>query len=178
MRRKTSLFDHLVGGAEHRLRYGEVKRFRGFEVDGEFNFRGLLHRQVGWLLAVEDSTSIHADEAIGVGKVRSVAHQPTGRGKLTQGMDRRHIKAGRERSKLIQLTIEVWICTDNERASSQFNLIAGVHQHRDQSGTWCDRVYKLDLFSDETGGHADNARNIAAGLLQEIDKPYLDRVGP
>src|SRR6516225_1343561 len=79
------LLDNLVGGAEHRLRYGQVERFRGFEVDGELDFRGLMHRQVGRLLAVEDSTSIDADEAIGVGKVRSVAHQPTGRDKLTQG---------------------------------------------------------------------------------------------
>ena len=100
------LLDNLVGGAEHRLRYGQVKRFRGFEVDGEIDFRGLLHRQVGWILAVEDSTSIDADEAIGVGKIRSVAHQPAERDKLAQCMDRRHTKACRERSKLIQLTIE------------------------------------------------------------------------
>ena len=115
------LLDNLVSGAEHRLRYGQVKRFRGFEVDGELDFRGLMHRQVGWLLAVEDSTSIDADEAIGVGKVRSVAHQPTGRDKLTQGVDRRHTNACRKRSKLTQLTIEVWICTDDERANFQFN---------------------------------------------------------
>src|SRR5215469_12117067 len=115
MRRKTSLFDHLVGAGKQRLRHSEPECLRGFEVDGEFNFRGLLHRQVGWLLAVEDSTSIHADEAIGVGKVRSVAHQPTGRDKRSQGMDRRHTKACRESSKLTQLTIEVWICTDDDR---------------------------------------------------------------
>jgi len=39
-------------------------------------------------------------------------------------------------------------------------------------------MHKLDLLGNETVRRADNARNIAAGLLQEIDKPYLDRVGP
>src|SRR5215472_13101815 len=105
---KTSLFNHLVGGVEHRLRYGQVKRFGGFAIDSELDFRGLLERQVGWLLAFQNTTSVDADNAIGVGKIRS-------------------------------------------------------------------RVYKLDLFSNETVGHADYARNIAAGLVRSVDKPYPDR---
>ena len=155
---KTSLFNHLVSGVEHRLRYGQVKRFGGFAIDSELGFRGLLERQVGWLLAFQNTTSVDADNAIGVGKIRSVTHQPAGRDKLGQSMDRRHTKACREGSEVIELTVEVWICPD--------------------SGTWCDRVYKLDLFSNETVGHADYARNIAAGLVRSVDKPYPDRIGP
>src|SRR5215469_13542452 len=118
---KTSLFNHLVGGVEHRLRYGQVKRFGGFAIDSELGFRGLLERQVGWLLAFQNTTSVDADNAIGVGKIRSVTHQPAGRDKLGQSMDRRHTKACREGSEVIELTVEVWICPDDERANFQFN---------------------------------------------------------
>ena len=131
-------------------------------------------------------------------------------------MDRRHTKACRERSKLIQLAIEIWICTDDERVNLQFSQlgkgrvnistspclkngsfdpkqrlsvsrlsdlfgivwIAGVHQHRDQCSARCDRMDKIDLFSNETFRRADNARNIAARLLDNVDKAYFDRVGP
>src|SRR5215467_13864937 len=76
LRQRLALFDHLVGGVEHRLRYGQVKRFGGFAIDSELDFRGLLERQVGWLLACQNTTSVDADNAIGVGKIRSVTHQP------------------------------------------------------------------------------------------------------
>src|SRR5215469_13631954 len=121
LRQRLALFDHLVGGVEHRLRYGQVKRFGGFAIDSELDFRGLLERQVGWLLAFQNTSSVDADNAIGVGKVRSVTHQPAGRDKLGQSMDRRHTKACREGSEVIELTVEVWICPDDERANFQFN---------------------------------------------------------
>src|SRR5262249_49026447 len=71
-------------------------------------------------------------------------------------------------------------CLRLSRLTDLFGVvwIARVHQHRDQCGTWGDRVYKLDLFSNETVGHADYARNIVAGLVQSVDKPYPDRIGP
>jgi hypothetical protein len=39
-------------------------------------------------------------------------------------------------------------------------------------------MHKLALFSNETVRRADNARNIAARLLDNVDKAYFDRVGP
>ena len=40
---KTSLFNHLVGGVEHRLKYGQVKRFGGFAIDSELDQRALVN---------------------------------------------------------------------------------------------------------------------------------------
>jgi hypothetical protein len=48
------LFDHLVGAAEQRKRDGEAERLGRREVDEKLNFRGLLDRQVGRLLALEN----------------------------------------------------------------------------------------------------------------------------
>src|SRR6201997_937268 len=123
-------------------------------------------------------------------------------------MDRRHSEACCECSKLVQVAIEIWIRTYDERPHFQFDClgegcvnisasacfkncsfdpkqglslsrltnffeivwIAGVHQHRDQLSAGYDPVDKLDLLGNETVRHADNARNIAARLLQSGDK--------
>jgi hypothetical protein len=59
----------------------------------------------GRLLAIQNTTSVDAGDAIGIGKVGSVAHQPAGRDKFGQTVDRRHTKACCEGSKLVELTI-------------------------------------------------------------------------
>jgi hypothetical protein len=61
-RTKPCLFDHLVGAAEQRGWHGEAKRLGRFEIDNEFDFRRLLHREVGGPLAVEYP---HADTPYG-----------------------------------------------------------------------------------------------------------------
>jgi hypothetical protein len=40
-------FDHLVGACEKGFRNRKADRFRGFEIDDEFELGGLIHRQVG-----------------------------------------------------------------------------------------------------------------------------------
>src|SRR4029434_10319805 len=54
----VSLFDHLVGSAQQRNWKSEAKRLGGLEIDDQLDFSGLLHRQVGRLLALEDAASI------------------------------------------------------------------------------------------------------------------------
>jgi hypothetical protein len=44
-RSKKALFDHLVGTAGKRKWEGDNERFGGLEVDQQFDFRDLLHRQ-------------------------------------------------------------------------------------------------------------------------------------
>jgi len=48
--------DHLIGAAEQRQRHGDAKRLGGFEVDQQIDLGGLLDRQVGRLLAPENTT--------------------------------------------------------------------------------------------------------------------------
>jgi hypothetical protein len=50
--------DDLVGLEEERRGDGQAQVLRGLEVDGELEFRGLLHRQIGRLGALEDSVHI------------------------------------------------------------------------------------------------------------------------
>src|SRR4030095_12371833 len=40
-------FDHLVGAGEKGFRNRKTDRFRGFDVDDEFELGGLIHRQGG-----------------------------------------------------------------------------------------------------------------------------------
>ena len=61
MNSRRFTFDHLVGAAEQRERDGEAERLGGLEVDDQLDFRGLLDRQVGRLLALENPAGVDAE---------------------------------------------------------------------------------------------------------------------
>src|SRR5262249_49798024 len=84
----TPSFDHLVGADEYRRRNVEAKRLRGLEIDDEIELGGLHHRQIGRLRTFENPADVDAGLAIGVRKVRSIAHQTTACGVLPQIVDR------------------------------------------------------------------------------------------
>ena len=80
---QTSLFDHLVGARRLACSgHGEAERLGGLQVDVQLDFGGLLDRQVGGLVALENPAGIDAGQAICVRNVRSVAQQTSGRGEL------------------------------------------------------------------------------------------------
>jgi hypothetical protein len=51
-------------------------------------FARLLHRQIRWLFALENSTHIVSDFAVPVGKIGAVAQQAAGFGLLAERIDR------------------------------------------------------------------------------------------
>jgi len=50
----------------HGLRDVNAKRLRGLEVEEQLDFACLLHRQVGGLLALENTANVPASEAVGI----------------------------------------------------------------------------------------------------------------
>src|SRR6516165_11489260 len=71
------LLDNLVSGHLHDQRYGEAERLRRFEIDDEFELRGLLHRKIGGLLALEDAIDIEGPLAELVVYVHSIREEAT-----------------------------------------------------------------------------------------------------
>src|SRR5215471_20828142 len=67
-------FDHLVGEREKRFRYRKANRFRGFDVDDEFELGGLIHRHVGGRGAIENAPYVNPGAAICICRVVPIAY--------------------------------------------------------------------------------------------------------
>src|SRR6202030_449513 len=93
-------FEHLIGTAEQRKRKGDAKRAGRLEVDVKVDLGGLLHRQICWLLALENAADINADQTIRLGDAATVAYQAAGRGELAKLEDRGHAQAEAKRAEL------------------------------------------------------------------------------
>ena len=61
-------FDYLIGTDEQIGRHSDPKHLRGLKIDDQFDLRGLLDRQVGGLLAFENSAGVDADQTVRVRK--------------------------------------------------------------------------------------------------------------
>src|SRR5438876_10954073 len=55
--------NHLVRAGEQRLWHGEAQRLRGLKVDHQFILGRRLHRQIGRLLAFEDTVDVAGSAA-------------------------------------------------------------------------------------------------------------------
>ncbi len=109
--------DHLVGECEQVRRYRETERFRGLDIDHQFERGWLHHRQVRWLLPFEDAASVTADLLIRLRKVRSVTHQTARRRELTPFVySRNRILCG-ERHERFALRGEERIGRNDKRTS-------------------------------------------------------------
>src|SRR6516225_8892622 len=73
--KKAPLFDHLVGKCEQRVRYVELHRLCGFQIEHEQEARRLLDRQVGGFSAFEDAIDQGGRTLENLTPVRSIRHQ-------------------------------------------------------------------------------------------------------
>src|SRR6516164_7755260 len=92
----TPSLDHLIGAGDESPRDLEAEHLRGAEVEEQFDFRGLLDRQVGRLIAFEYPAGIHASRTERVRKIGSIAHQAASRCELASLVDRGHRVTNRQ----------------------------------------------------------------------------------
>src|SRR5215467_548621 len=83
------LLDDFVGAGEQCWRNVDGERMGGRQIDDEIELGRLYHRQVGGLLAFQDTTGIDTNLPIGFGDAGPVAHQAAGFGVPAQVVDRR-----------------------------------------------------------------------------------------
>ena len=77
-RTSARLFDHLVGSGELRRWDGYAERPRGFKVDDEFKFGGLLHWKIARLLTTKNSIDVLSRSLERIFQVVSIRDEPTG----------------------------------------------------------------------------------------------------
>jgi len=69
------LFDDFVRDGEYAGWNGETERLGGLEVDDELERGRRQDGQIAWFFATQDSASISADLAKGIGEARAIGHQ-------------------------------------------------------------------------------------------------------
>src|SRR5262249_3099924 len=84
----------------------DTKCLGGLDIDDEFEFCGLLDRQVGGLFALENPTGVAAGQTMRILQTGSVAHQASSRRMLAEWVDSGHRMAGSQRGKLFAPTKE------------------------------------------------------------------------
>jgi hypothetical protein len=94
-RHRAASLDHLVGEREQLVGHLQAQRLGYAEVDDQLELGWLHHREVGRLLALEDSTGVDAHLMIGVGQIRPVACQAPGDRVFALFINRRNGVAGR-----------------------------------------------------------------------------------
>src|SRR5262245_55723076 len=84
-------FDDLVGAAKHRRRHRKAERLRGFEIDYQLELGWRLYRQVGGLLAFEDTIDVAGRLPVQIGETGSIGNQAAGGDEGAFEVDRREL---------------------------------------------------------------------------------------
>src|SRR5262245_43027986 len=71
----TPSFDYLVGGAQERRRHVEAERLGRLEVDHKLVLGRCLHRQVAWILPLQNSIDVRRGSPEQINIVGAVRHQ-------------------------------------------------------------------------------------------------------
>src|ERR1700722_3855858 len=115
---RNALFDNLIGTAEQWQREGKTQRLCSLEIDDEFHFCGLHHRQVGRLFPLEDACNVDTDLVIVVWQVCTIAHQAACHGKFAQAIAGRQRLVRRQCNQRLAPFQEQRIGANNERADA------------------------------------------------------------
>jgi hypothetical protein len=94
----ASLFDHFVSAGDQCGRNLKAERLCGFEIDCKLVFCRGLHRQVGWLLALQNAIDVSSGAAILIEVVRPIADQAASTYKVAERVDRGQIVPRRKLS--------------------------------------------------------------------------------
>src|SRR6476646_5587460 len=97
----SPLFDDLVGGREQRRRHCKTERSSGSQIQDQFKPCRLLDRQIGRLLALEDTADIASNLAVRLGMGDAIARQAAGSDELAPRKDGGNRVAARERRDLL-----------------------------------------------------------------------------
>ena len=77
-RKWPSSFNNFVSSVEQGEGHGDAERLRSFQIDDQFHRSRLLHRQIGRLVALENSPRIDAGPSIRFLDAATIAHHAAG----------------------------------------------------------------------------------------------------
>src|SRR5262249_62399903 len=103
---KVPLFDHLVGAGEEGFRNRKANRFRGFDVDNEFELGGLIDWQVGRRGAIENASYVDSGATISICCIIPIANKPALFDEFSVGVDGRNSVARRQSNDLLPAASE------------------------------------------------------------------------
>ena len=92
----SQLFDHQVGAAEQRQRYGKTECVGGFQIDNQFDLGSLLDWKISRLLPLEDPAGVCSEQTVRLLEIGSVAHESANDWKLAERIYGWHSMAGRQ----------------------------------------------------------------------------------
>ena len=96
----AGLFGHLVSASEKCGWNIKAERLGSLQIDDRLVLGRRLHRQISWLLALEDAVDVAGRAAILFLQSRSVGRKTTGRDEVAERIDRSQPVAFRNRRDL------------------------------------------------------------------------------
>src|SRR6476659_10182453 len=87
---QNCLLDHLVHYGDQARRHSEAECLHSLHIDDKFKLGCLQNRQVGGLVALENTAGVEAGLPVSIGPAGSVTHQTASCDELAGLINRRH----------------------------------------------------------------------------------------